>query len=327
LRYISVFIFETLNKKYLFFFFWALVGLSSCCKLFNKNCPDEPKPASEVTSNYDGRQLRGTITETYLNELSGMVASQVHKGVLWVVNDSGGQNTLYAIDSTAKYLGSQVLNNTQNRDWEEIAYSTLNGQKVLWVGDLGNNQYTQGLGLVSNIYRLPEPTAIIGENNNSTAERISFVYADGEHDTEAMIVDQATNNVYLFTKDGPKSRIYRLDYPQSTTSLNRANYIGELSFGGEINGVPLGAVAASISPDNKEVIIKNYLQILYWKVGSTENLETALKRSHNKAVSYQAVPQEEALAYDRTAKGYYTIAEATDSRVIVQLYYYPKLNF
>jgi hypothetical protein len=326
LHNILVYTFKTLIFKRIYFVIFLLGLLSSCCKLFNKNCP-EATPKKEVFSEYGSRELKGTLTESYLNELSGMVASQLHSGILWVVNDSGGQNAIYAIDSTAAYVGKHVLTGTLNRDWEEIAYSTLNGQKTLWVGDLGNNQFMQGLGLVSSIYRVPEPNVIKGDNQLFSAEKINFTYADGEHDTEAMIVNQLTNDVYLFTKDGPKSRVYKLTYPQSTTALNKAEFVSELSFGGELNGVPLGAVAASISPDNKEIIIKNYLQIYYWKVASTETLEQALKRQHNKAVSYQAVPQEESLSYNRNATGYYTIAEATDQRVIVQLFYYPKLKF
>ena len=45
---------------------------------------------------------KGTINDRYINEASGLVYSRKSSKVLWVHNDSGGTNWIYAISEQGK---------------------------------------------------------------------------------------------------------------------------------------------------------------------------------------------------------------------------------
>lgn len=70
-----------------------------------------------------------------LDELSGMVASRKHPGVLWTHNDSGNDPELFALSLDGKLL-AEIDVAAKNVDWEDIA---LAPGDQLWICDCGNN--------------------------------------------------------------------------------------------------------------------------------------------------------------------------------------------
>ena len=124
--------------------------------------------------------------------------------------------------------------------------------------DQVNSQYS--------IYRFAEPGATTKEV--SGYDKINFKYPDGAHDADAILVDNNTKDIYIITKTGVYSRIYKLSYPQNTASINTAILCGSLSF----NGV----TSAALSPDGKEILVKTYEKIYYWKKGKEQTIEQTL---------------------------------------------------
>ena len=113
-------------------------------------------------------QQAGPIADAELTEISGVVASGDLPGVLWVHNDSGHPNEVWAIDSEGEVLGRFTVAGATSVDWEDIGLGAgpTADRSYLFVGDIGDNSFTPviGTGLDPRsktkpavIYRVPEP--------------------------------------------------------------------------------------------------------------------------------------------------------------------------
>ena len=83
----------------------------------------------------------GEIENSNINEASGICSSKKNSNVLWTHNDSGDYNRIFAISLEGKHLGEYYLNNSKNRDWEDIAIGPgpIKGETYLYIGDIGDN--------------------------------------------------------------------------------------------------------------------------------------------------------------------------------------------
>lgn len=59
-----------------------------------------------------------------LDEISGIVSSKSHPGILYAINDKGDSAKVYAIDTTNNnnLAATFHLRNADNYDWEDLAY-------------------------------------------------------------------------------------------------------------------------------------------------------------------------------------------------------------
>jgi hypothetical protein len=101
-------------------------------------CTQAPDPEPEKQAHLPTTVLAGRLGNKSLDEASGIVRSQRHSGVYWLVNDSG-KPRLHAIDSTGRNLGRVKISNAKNVDWEDIASFSLDGKPYLLVADIGDN--------------------------------------------------------------------------------------------------------------------------------------------------------------------------------------------
>jgi len=274
----------------------ALILLS--CKKAN---PAEKPPFSGIPQLFP-------VAPGFVDEASGIADSYSNPGYLWVEQDSGNPPDLRLI----KHDGSQgkriVLKNASNRDWEEMQIS--NGpdpsKKYIYLGDIGDND---GVYANCSIYRFEEPSS--NADTVFNYEKIQYHYSDGPRDAEAMLIDPSTKDIFIITKRDAYSRIYKLAYPQSTTSVNTAEFIFELPY--------KGVVGSAISADAKEILVKTYGAIYYYRKASSQSITDALKQSGT-AVSYQVEIQGEALCFANDNSGFYTLSEKSMAPAV-------KLNF
>lgn len=152
-----------------------------------------------------GAQSSGTLSTSTLDEVSGMAASHRFVGTLWVHNDGGNSAAVQAIDQEGQSLGSWSVLGAQNRDWEDLAAGpcTAEGQPCtcLYLADVGDNDSERDEVLV---YRVPEPDVDAASSGGQITEReeLWFVYPDGPHDAEAVLVHPVTGEVLVATKAG-----------------------------------------------------------------------------------------------------------------------------
>jgi len=110
----------------------------------------DEKESPKSTTRPIWRQV-GRIDPNVIREVSGVVASRKHPGVLWVHSDSGNPPKLVAINSNGAILAEVMVAGAPNIDWEDIA---IDDAGRLYLGDIGNNT---GMLPVRYIYALDEP--------------------------------------------------------------------------------------------------------------------------------------------------------------------------
>jgi hypothetical protein len=193
-----------------------------------------------------------------MSETSGLIFAA---GRMWTHNDSGGDNAIYAVDtSSGTILQTVILKGVTNVDWEDIAQSDTH----LYVADIGNNQ---GNRKNLKIYRFPL-TAL--ESSVDTirvnVETISFSYADQtdftprekhNFDCEALLFFRG--RLFLFTKNrlDNRSNVYTL---LPTPGTQQAQQVDSFDARGLVTG-------ADVSPSGKEVVLVGYnrgLGIFLW---------------------------------------------------------------
>ena len=133
-----------------------------------------------------------------LDENSGLI---YWDGLLWTINDSGGENIIYGFDFSGVIQKEFEIENAENNDWEEIAQD----DKYIYVGDFGNNNGNREDLEILKIKK----DKLDKKSDKLKADKIKIKYADQksykfsmqhtEFDCEAMA--EFNDHLYLFTKD------------------------------------------------------------------------------------------------------------------------------
>lgn len=234
--------------------------------------------------------------------------------MLWTHNDSGNPPVVYLVDEHLNIMLSCRLKGATNRDWEDIAVGPgpVEGKSYVYVADIGDNTGSHGLKY---IYRFEEPPLSVEkkEVTISAFDTIVFQLQDGKKDTEAIMLDPTTDDLYIISKREQPVHVYKLDYPFATQDTLTARNVISL---------PLTQiVAAGISTDGKQIVMKNYDHIYYWNRNG-EALTDVLRRKPE-ALIYREEPQGEAIAFNRNGTGFYTLSETLLGEKIF-LYFYKK---
>lgn len=238
----------------------------------------------------------GVNTNQQLEEASGLAASRRYPRFLWTHNDSGHPAELFLIDSLARTVATVRLAGIRNRDWEDIALGPgPDGTTWIYIGDIGDNNSRYEVKIV---YGLPEPELdSTGEINVSDT---LIVRLEGKpRDTEALMVDPLSRNLYLVSKREKEGRLYEVKYPFVTDTLEAS----------EVLRLPInGVVAGDISPDGLEILLKTYTHIYYWKRQPSESVAAALGKP-SLELPYDQEPQGEAVAWAADGSGFFTLGE------------------
>ncbi|MBN8576464.1 MAG: hypothetical protein J0L66_05945 [Cytophagales bacterium] len=251
----------------------------------------------------------GTI-DRKLEEASGLVTSAAHPGYLWTHNDSGNGADLYLIDSAARIVAIMPLAQVHNRDWEDIALGPgpEHTKSYLYIGDIGDNNAQYAFKI---IYRVAEPTTIASQPI-ATIDTLYVRLPDGPRDAEALMVDPLTSDLFVISKREDSVRLYQVpDNWQSGDTLT-AELKARLPY--------FNTVAADISADGTEVLLKTYEHVYYWKRQGSEALVNLLQQPPL-LLNYKREKQGEAVAWARDGTGYYTLSESnTHERARLMFY-------
>ncbi|MCZ8020867.1 MAG: hypothetical protein O9302_10505 [Cyclobacteriaceae bacterium] len=253
---------------------------------------------------------KGKINKKYINEASGIDASEVNAGALWTHNDSGGDADAYLLDSLGKYVAKISFDNLKNRDWEEIAVAKHADTSYLYIGEIGDNR---SIYSTKYIYKCKEPKLSKDETKRITEfDTIAFALEDGPRDTEAFFVDEKTQDIYIFSKREPEISVYILPYPQATKGILTAKKIATLPI--------TQIVAADYNAQTNELLLKNYETVYYWKKLNEESWQSMFARLPVKQ-PYIPEPQGEAICFAHSGNGYYTLSEEAKGEKPTLLFY------
>ncbi len=245
----------------------------------------------------------GIIDSVLLNEISGMVSGRINPDILWVHNDSGDENRIYAVGMQANLLGIYTLTGAQNRDWEDIAIGPgPRGRSFyIYIGDIGDNNAEYP---VKFIYRVPEPvvprTPAIHDSVLSDCISIGFTYPDGPRDAECLLVDPLNADIYVLSKRDAQTHVYFAPYPQPTDSIFEIQKLGTITI--------TGITAGDIAPNGDFIILKNYNEVFLWHRRPNDSVFETLCRKPER-LPYVPEAQGEAIAWEFSGSGYITTSE------------------
>lgn len=280
-----------------------------------------PNPPADAPAVFEPGEALGDIDNNQTDEISGMAASRLNPGILWVQNDSGDQARIYALDESGDLVARFSLNGASNSDWEDLATARDpdNNDWYIYAADIGDNGASKSEIAV---YRAREPGGVVpgqsyvtGSIANSDVQRFRFEYPDGPRNAETLLVDPATGDFYIISKQTPP-RVYRSSYPHNNSGVTTLDFLGTMPQ--HSTDVLVGG---DISPDGTRILVKDRNAVHLYCRAPGDSILDALQGAAN-SVPYIAEPQGEAIAWGPFGDRYYTASEQESGQPTPILYRY-----
>jgi hypothetical protein len=242
-----------------------LLCLTAACGLPGDNAALAQPPARDTTIRDIRARKIPTSLSRDLREASAAVMRPGSPGLLWTINDSGNDPVVFAIDTNGTQVGRWRVEGARNIDWEAAASGPCranNPAHCLYIGDVGDNS---AIRRVVTVYRVDAPAI---EGPSLVAETLTFRYADGAHDVEAMYV-MPNGTMYFITKRPLKDPGGRLrpalvfSLPASAwdaDSVVTAELVDSLSL---VPGTgPIRMITdAALAPDGRHLAVRTYTEL------------------------------------------------------------------
>lgn len=264
--------------------------------------------ADSVKQFFHGQQVVATIEDTRLVEVSGLEESYLNPGYFWTHNDSGSDPVIYLINDRAEIIMEVRLMGIKNRDWEEIVTVNKEGKSYIYVAEIGDNK---AVHKNVKLYEIPEPKfngerSITVDKANITT--MSFKYAEGARDAEALLFDKAYNEFVLVTKREKNALVYSFPFEKNERAVTIKSK----------GTVPAKLFTAADMNDKGEVLLKHYGAIYYWGP-SKEPAVNRILDWNAIMVDYIPEPQGEAICWNNG--DFYTISEKNVGKPQQMLYF------
>ncbi|XP_059158936.1 uncharacterized protein LOC131942968 [Physella acuta] len=285
--------------------------------------------ASADTDLFGPGVTKGTVGSNQIVEASGLAASRLHDGVLYVHNDKGDSSRFFAVDvNTGHKLATFTVLNAQNYDWEDITIgacaddcartscsATITPARYcIYIADTGDHG---GDGAKNIIYMLREPTRI-ADSDISAVDTLTFSWS--EQDAETLMI-APDGRLFIISKvHGGQGAIAQLPssaWGQGRVSLDMAQ-TAKLKLS-TTNNDPQGG---DISPDGREMLIVAEQNVYYFSVPSGDYIQAVRDTPPARVSSYHPQPATEAIAWSPNGRGFYVMAEGANQKI----YFYPKLT-
>ena len=272
--------------------------------IVNFPTPSYNPSALDTTGAFNKVPVVNPLSRKDLIEISGVAASRINPGVLYIQNDSGNPSQVYLTDGSGADRGTLSLPTVPNRDWEDIAVGPgpIAGKSYVYVGNIGDNDSKYSSVFV---YRFVEPD-LGGKTspvslNISDIDIIELKYPDGPRNAETLMVDPLTKDIYIASKQSNSSHIYVSKFPQSTASVTTMKPVVQLYFN--------KATAGDISPDGTEILLRSTELIWYWKLPAGTGIAAGLLTKPQVAPYFNNEPQGEGIGFAADGSGYFTDTE------------------
>ncbi|WP_328442713.1 hypothetical protein [Amycolatopsis sp. NBC_00438] len=239
-----------------------------------------PVPASAAET----PQALCTVKDSRLGELSGLVSDGEH---LYAINDGGTKVQVFVLGRDCK-VQKVLSDKTDPFDVEDLA-RTPDGR--LWLSDTGDN--LKG--------RLTVALLELSPQGKLTLHRLT--YPDGQHDTEALIMDKA-GTPYLITKDVlGDAKVYRPAGPLASPGPTNLEKVGSVKIATtDTQGGPVGSIGSVLvtggasSADGTVVALRTYTDAYLYAAPDGDVL-AALQRTPVR-IPLPGEKQGEAIAFD-----------------------------
>ena len=262
-----------------------------------------------------GSRLGGMLIDPQLNEISGLAASRRHRDVLWLHDDGGNPERLFAVSTGGSRLATFRLQGVPKTDWEDIAAFEADGRRYLLIADTGDNG---GLRRTLQLHVVEEPSKL--ENARlKPAWSIAFRWPDGARDCEAVAVDAVRGQILLVSKKRQPPELFALPLRPRSSRLQTARLLGRLAGvprpnADDLRNTPRRArlegqvTAADVSPDGRTLAVMTYRYLLLYRRPPRQDWAGAVSRPPRVSL-LPWLPQAEALGWAADGHSLYATGE------------------
>jgi len=255
---------------------------------------------------------QGTVTATAIVEPSGLAASRLTPGVLYVHNED--TTAIVAISTTdASTLGTFNVSNVTPADWEDVATGPCPTGKCIYMGDIGRSSANFPTPPSTfAVYRIPEPNLGGGQTSGSlTAQAFPFQYPDTPKDAETIMVHPTTGDIYIITKSyAGASKVYKFPQPlPAPGTLSTLVFVSDLQLPTTTDTNYAAATSGNIHPCANRFLLRTYRKVYEFRAATGAAFETAFAATPA-SLTDTVEGQGEAIEYDSTGTSYYTMSEA-----------------
>jgi hypothetical protein len=272
------------------------------------------EPMCQACSSYGEVKALGLIPPK-LPELSGLAASVRHPGTLYAHNDSGDMARFFALSQAAEIAAEMDLTGATATDWEDIAVGPCPGGSCVYAGDIGDNNLVRAEYV---IYRVAEPDEL-PENGAAitvTYERFPFVYPDGRHNAETLLVHPSTGRVFVLTKvGGAPSTVYEMPLPlapDQTVTLTQVTTLSLPATAGVVTG-------GDFHPCGDRLLLRTYGAVYELSASAADAPLESLFKVQPVQVPAAVEPKGEAITYAADGRSYFTASETVTGAAAVSL--------
>lgn len=256
------------------------------------------------------------LTSPAVTEASGLAASPSAEGFLWMINDSGGTPEIHLAATDGTPRGSVAVVDAVNKDWEDLAAFTVDGNHCLIITDTGDNGSTREN---CTLYIVREPTLPAeGETLSGKAPilwQITFTYEDGPRDCESVAVDVENAKIILVSKRTEPPSVYELPLLPAKnaiarrigTTATKAPGLVSIPFANQPTGLDISAC-------HRMAAIVTYHGVFLFRREAEETWTHAFAKNPE-SLGPHRLQQAEAVAFSRDGKSIFAISEKANSPV------------
>lgn len=267
-------------------------------------------------------EVTGRLADKDIQEASGLAHSTRTPGVLWVINDNGAKKIVHAVDYSGARLGEFRLRKSKNRDWEDLAAFHKDGDAVLMVADIGDNDAVHDH---ATLYFVKEPKPK-KKDKEKLDWQVDFVYPDGPRDAEAAAIDSGDEQALILSKRDLPPRLYSVPLETGPGELVTARLLGritslerpsrrDIKFAHVNESWYWQPVGMDISDDNLAAVILTYRAVYYYKRQPTQTWIEALN-SRPARVSLGNFENAEAVSFGSNKYIVFVTGENKHSRLL-----------
>lgn len=273
--------------------------LSLCAVLALAGCAQAGQPLSRTID------APTTIDDPTLDEISGIAASRLHPGAVWVLEDGGNPAALFGIDRSGRRQARIEIAGVENLDWEALAPFRWRNRPHLLIADVGDNDAVRSR---VRLHAVAEPKAW-RDATIAPVWSAELEWSDGPRDCEGIAVDSARGDILLVSKRTSPPRLYIAALPVAEgpgTAPLRAEFAAALV------GVPVAPEAEvradrtaawrhqptgiALSPDARTLAVLTYSEVLLYTRRGDEPWAEAVSRRPT-LLPLPAIRQAEAIAW------------------------------
>lgn len=247
------------------------------------------------------------VDDERITEASGLAASYLYPGCVWMHNDSGDKPRLFLINSDGSTKAVVKIDDADDFDWEDMCAFIINGRSWLLIGDVGDNGRKRGdKDPKCRLYLLPEPVIPNTKEPPSIETkqkiRITYEYDDGPADCEGVAVDPERHEILLLTKSLPqKCGLYTIPLDLEDPKQKRTAKRIARPF------IPF-ATALDISPDGRTMAIGSMLNGMLVRRRPSESWSQAFDHVGT-AINLPPRQQGETICFDTTGQSLFLNSE------------------